>query len=493
MTNRAEKVGWHLIVVGWTAMVIACAGQPAAAQVTTVGPPVQVDSGGIAAANEVSVVVQPSVPTRLIIGWNDWRESGSSEVIRTAYAISRDGAMTWSDELLRPPPLAQDDIDGDPMTAIDPRTGTMWAGGIAFTQNGGVYVARLDPGASVFAPSVLAFDGAADKGWMAAGPRPGEPDSTRVYIAFNRGLIWSDDMGGTWTAPVQIGSGLGHLPRVGPGGEVYIAWWDLNGNYLLTSSFDGGQSFVTLPIATRLDAWGFAGASRFPGTFRVPPLIHFDVDPRHGALSALYCDTTEMIGADANVDVYFTRSTDQGATWSAPAVINTDAVVPGDQFFSWLETDDAGRLHAVFLDSRHTAQADGTQHGMLDVYYAWSGDDGATWEEIRLTSAPWDSDDDGLNRVSQFIGDYLGLDVAGNRAYPAYLSTAGGDPDIYVHEILHTLSGDLNDDGRVNVIDLLTLIAAWGACPAGDCPGDLTGDAVVDVQDLLFMLARWTG
>jgi hypothetical protein len=48
---------------------------------------------------------------------------------------------------------------------------------------------------------------------------------------------------------------------------------------------------------------------------------------------------------------------------------------------------------------------------------------------------------------------------------------------------------DLNNDGVVNVLDLLQALAAWGPCPA--CIEDLNGDGVVNVEDLLLVLAAW--
>lgn len=52
--------------------------------------------------------------------------------------------------------------------------------------------------------------------------------------------------------------------------------------------------------------------------------------------------------------------------------------------------------------------------------------------------------------------------------------------------------GDLNDDGVVNVFDLLILLAEWGECAdPRDCPADLNGDGVVNVHDLLILLANW--
>jgi hypothetical protein len=56
------------------------------------------------------------------------------------------------------------------------------------------------------------------------------------------------------------------------------------------------------------------------------------------------------------------------------------------------------------------------------------------------------------------------------------------------------VEGDINDDGLVDVADLLLLLGAWGQCPdpPSDCEADLDGDGAVDVADLLALLAAWT-
>ena len=53
---------------------------------------------------------------------------------------------------------------------------------------------------------------------------------------------------------------------------------------------------------------------------------------------------------------------------------------------------------------------------------------------------------------------------------------------------------DLDGDGRVDVADLLPLLAAWGACPAppSACAADLDLDGAVGVSDLLMLLASWS-
>ena len=149
----------------------------------TIGPQVRIDvGGGAAAANETTCSASELFPDRIIAGWNDYRDPG---VIRSGFGISFDGGQTWSDFLLRPPAPNQASTEGDPMVAHDDRTGTLWAGAISFAGNGGLYVARLDPGETEFEPSVMADLGGVDKGWMAAGLQPGVPDTTRLYCAYN--------------------------------------------------------------------------------------------------------------------------------------------------------------------------------------------------------------------------------------------------------------------------------------------------------------------
>jgi hypothetical protein len=185
-----------------------------------------------------------------------------------------------------------------------------------------------------------------------------------------------------------------------------------------------------------MDVWDTHGSDRFPGTFRVPSLNYLAVDPNDGTLYCAYFDTTNWDGGNRNVDIYLTISTDQGSNWSTPQVVNGDSSPAGDQFWPWIEVDQEGRLHLLYLDTRHTVQNDGVQHGMFDAYYALSVDGGASFTEYRLTPASFDSYYAGGS--SQFLGDYLGLAVGGDYVYPCYPSTQNGNPDIFTNVITVT-------------------------------------------------------
>ncbi len=471
-------------LISWQAAVLMPA-VIAWGQEPTIGPQVRIDlGGGTSAANETTAAANAMDPLRVTAGWNDYRQNAW----RCGFSLSFDGGETWSDFLLRPPAPNQSGVEGDPFTAFDDRTGTLWAGGMSFAGNGGIFVARLDPDQQEFNPTLMADGAGVDKAWMAAGSMPGNPDSTRLYIAYNLGIIRSDDMGDTWTNPQGLGSGIGFLPRVGPNGEVYVAYWDFGAGVKLKRSLDGGP-FTTHTIATRMDVWGTQDGSRFPGNFRVPSLNYLDVDMNDGTLYAVYFDTTNIVDGNRNVDLYFNKSTDQGTTWTTPVVINGDNDPPGDQFFSWIEVDDHGRIHIVFLDSRNTIQNDNVFNGMFDAYYTYSDDGGDTWHEFRLTPNSWNS---ALSSGGNFIGDYLGMAVAGERVYPIYLDTSNGDADTYTNVIVFSRLGDIDGDGTVGTSDLLILLASWGPCDdCADCPADIDGNCTVGATDLLILLVNW--
>ena len=169
-------------------------------------------------------------------------------------------------------------------------------------------------------------------------------------------------------------------------------------------------------------------------------------------------------------------------------VINNDNDPPGDQFFPWIEVDQAGRIQIVFLDSRNADQDDDDPNGVFDAYYTYSADGGDTWSEFRLTRTSWNSNG------ASFIGDYSGMAVAGRRSYPAYFAMDGGDQNIYTNVIVFPGDPDLDGDGAVGVIDLLILLTEWGPCPGQPepCPADLDNDGAVGIGDLLILLAAWT-
>jgi hypothetical protein len=96
----------------------------------------------------------------------------------------------------------------------------------------------------------------------------------------------------------------------------------------------------------------------------------------------------------------------------------------------------------------------------------------------------------------EFLRDSVGgFNDAGIAAYEAWLAHGMSAPvDMDSMSILLTTyaAADLNQDGFVNVTDLLDMLGVWGICPPPDiCPADLNCDGRIDTVDLLALLSQW--
>lgn len=381
------------------------------------------ETTGVASSNGLEIVT----------GFVDFRTDGT---IKNGFAVSSNGGQTWSHLVVRPPTQYQDSLEADPMTAYDARTNTLFAGGISRAKC--IYVAKKVPGQDAFGPSVVArISSWPDKGWMAVGPRYREPMSSRLYVAYNEGIIWSDDLGSTWTPPLSLGTGFGFLPRVGPEGELYLTYWDGYWGIKFTRSYDGGQTWST-PIqpATRMASWGVENYG-IPGTFRNFTNNAMAVNPANGDIVIVYVDQTNIVSGQKNLDLYVVRSSDQGTTWTVAERLPFRPLWQiSDMIFPWVEFTREGRLHLFAMDtSRNQGQIDGVEHGLWDQFYSYSDDSCRTWSDgWLLASSSWDSSFHGTG-TARFLGDYQGMAVSARAVWPVYPDTRTGQAEVYVNKI----------------------------------------------------------
>jgi len=144
--------------------------------------------------------------------------------------------------------------------------------------------------------------------------------------------------------------------------------------------------------------------------------------------------------------------------------------------------------------------------GPTPVYadYSWEYMSGTTDPEAHNVFYRWDWGDE----LTEWIGPYeSGQDVTEGHSW-----LNPGDYDIRVqakddpngdHDpedglespwsdyfLVHVqYTGDINDDGVVNVEDLFEVLAQW---EKGRGSADINGDGVVNVQDLIIVLSHWT-
>jgi hypothetical protein len=100
--------------------------------------------------------------------------------------------------------------------------------------------------------------------------------------------------------------------------------------------------------------------------------------------------------------------------------------------------------------------------------------------------------DEGLNPILVAKGDIDGDGHDDLVSINQIESFAGGPSNnvfLRQSEVAMECQADFDGNGQVNVLDLLDLIAAWGA--TGSTPQDLNGDSTVTVLDLLILIGAW--
>ncbi|HVL26635.1 MAG TPA: sialidase family protein [Acidimicrobiales bacterium] len=117
-----------------------------------------------------------------------------------------------------------------------------------------------------------------------------------------------------------------------------------------------------------------------------------------GTLHVIYEDKVNQPATAADRDIYYQKSTDRGATWSQPKLLNDDD--PAElavQITPNLDVTPQGRVDAAWWDFR-----DDNGEIATDVYYTYSHDNGDTWSSnIRLTD----------RSVNRRIGVWTGADI----------------------------------------------------------------------------------
>ncbi len=221
--------------------------------------------------------------------------------------------------------------------------------------------------------------------------------ANRIYVSWDRNsgnnqilyIAYSSNGGATWSAPIKVNDGttkfervIGAYPAVDHNtGVVYDSWHDYAKNIIFVDkSTDGGVSWGTDVAAATTHA-GFGKDIGCVGGRAQGPAHALKVGPS-GALYLVYADPVTSRG----FDILLTKSTNGGATWSTPVVLNDDTG-SADQFHPTLSVESNGlggdKVTVSFYDRR-----DDPSNCLAYVYATQSTDSGATWSaNLKETSA----------------------------------------------------------------------------------------------------------
>ena len=122
------------------------------------------------------------------------------------------------------------------------------------------------------------------------------------------------------------------------------------------------------------------------------------------------------------------------------------------------------------------------------AYLYSRGPDG--WQEIAKLIAGEGAMLDEFGSAVAIDGDRIVIGAS----YQDAVDDDAGAAYFYAAGACAPATGDLDGDGIVGILDLLSLLAEWGVCPAPcppACVGDIDGDCVVGPADFSMLIANW--
>jgi hypothetical protein len=329
--------------------------------------------------------------------------------------VSADGGATWA-----PPRPIQvpGDRGWDSQITVDPVDGTtVWAAWLEKDKSN-IAVARSDDfGATWTINAVDTTKAGTDKPILAV-------RGDDVYVAYNHTqTIWvssSHDGGRTWssvkaqpTSKGKIGWSLAGGGTVAPNGDVHFSWagYEQNGvakgpvNLYVSSSADGGATWRDKVVdvsgsppdcSADLCGWAYLGAQMTMASDEAGTLyLLWNAGPN---------DTKR-----APERIWFARSTDGGATWSARKDVST-APTGVAHAFPAIAAQADGTVRIAWMDARAPGGS------LWNVYHRSSTDGGATWSPEADISSYVTGYDYILQDGFEFpFGDYfeLAIDAGG--------------------------------------------------------------------------------
>ncbi|HEY3311039.1 MAG TPA: sialidase family protein [Anaerolineales bacterium] len=309
-----------------------------------------------------------------------------------------------------------------------------------------------------------------DKEWMVTDNSPNSPYFGRTYVTWTAfrsvngitldSAIWeahSDDGGFTWTEPHEISGSNPTLctfqvdgpagvcdenqfsvPTVGTNGTVYVSFineqnmalWEegefFDDQFLLVKSTDGGMTWsaptfiVGIEDGSRdypLNANGRATLTNYQ--LRVASATNIVADPTSAnRLYFVFFDnrngTHDVDNPITNTDVFITSSSDGGASWSPPALVNApDTGAGNDQWFPWVDVSPVdGKVGVLYNDRSYDPTFD-THEATLSESPAG----GASFTSTKISTVSSHPRNSrffralvpGCEDCTRFHGDYIGL------------------------------------------------------------------------------------
>lgn len=393
-------------------------------------------------------------PQKIISASNNISGSGTQ-----AQFYTTDGGATWGQTNLS---LAAGDAFHSDPTVEWASNGTAWSSTLGINSGGSILKLRTysstDSGVTwTFETTPSAAQTSVDKQMHWVDHSATSACKDYQYIIYHNGtpafITTRNANTNVWGAPIQVsgaestGTAIGSDVKSNSAGDAFGFWpTTTNRRVIVTKSTNCGTSWGTpVQVATTFDGFDIgvpSFASRRAliyvsgGTYRTDTrnMVYAawtDLSGETGCTSAAN-EPGSNVASTCKTRIWFSRSSDGGATWSAKIMLNNQASL-NDQFNQWLVVDEAtGSVGVIYYDTVADAGRKKTH-----LYYQSSFDDGATWmPAVQVTSAQTDETTGGQDSGNQY-GDYNSLSGIAGTFFPSWTDRrSGAREEIWTAKIL---------------------------------------------------------